>query len=104
MNGVIGKRNIRICVNALELIWIRKLKTSDHKLKSIIKASYPKVTLLEQLGSSLPIEEENLNNFRIHVFQAFRIWSENTFRKVGRALPNLLSPVTIIFTLERNIL
>ena len=57
-------------VNALKLIWLRKLKTSDHKWKSIIKASYPKVLLLEQLGSSLPIEE-NLNKFWTRVFQAY---------------------------------
>ena len=36
-----------------------------------IKASYPKVLLLEQLRSSLPIEE-NLNQFWTYVFQAYK--------------------------------
>ena len=39
----------------MKLIWVRKLKTSDYKWKNIIKVSYHKDTLLEQLGSSLPI-------------------------------------------------
>ena len=60
-----------IYVNALKLIWLGKVLTSDHEWKSIIKASYPKDLLLEQLGSSLPTEEDNLNTFGIHVFQAY---------------------------------
>ena len=34
--------------------------------------TYPKVTLLEQLGSSLPIEELHLNTFWNDVFQAYK--------------------------------
>ncbi|WP_419635460.1 reverse transcriptase domain-containing protein, partial [Thiolapillus sp.] len=55
--GGLGIPKLRDYINALKLIWVRKLKTSDHKWKNIIKVTYPKVTLLEQLGSSLPIEE-----------------------------------------------
>ena len=58
--------------NALKLIWVRKLKTSDHKWKNIIKVTYPTVTVLEQLGSSLPIEELRLNTFWNDVFQAYK--------------------------------
>ena len=57
----------------MKLIWVRTLKTSDHKWKkNIIKVSYPKVTLLEQLGSSLPIEELHLNQSWNDVFQAYK--------------------------------
>ena len=34
--------------------------------------TYPKVTLLEQLGSSLPVEELHLNKFWNDVFQAYK--------------------------------
>ena len=58
-------------IKALKLIWVRKLKTSDHKWKNIITASHPKVTLLEQPESSLPIEELHLNKLWNAVFQAY---------------------------------
>ena len=35
--------NITHYANSPKLIWLRKLKTSDHKWKTIIKASYPSV-------------------------------------------------------------
>ena len=38
--------------------------------KNIIKVSYPKVVLLEQLRPSNPINERYLNRCWIHVFQA----------------------------------
>ena len=68
--GGLGIPKLRDYIHALKLIWVRKLKTFDHKWKSITKTSYPKVTLLEQLGSSLPIEELHLNKFGDDVFQA----------------------------------
>ena len=70
--GGLGIPNIRHYINALKLSWIRKLKTSDHKWKGIITSTYPKVILLEQLGSSLPTQENNFNMFWIHVFKAYR--------------------------------
>ena len=70
--GGLGIPNIRHYINALKLSWIRKLKTSDHKWKGIITSTYPKVLLLEQLGSSLPTQENNFNMFWIHVFKAYR--------------------------------
>ena len=72
--GGLGIPNIRHYINALKLSWIRKLKTSDHKWKGIITSTYPKVLLLEQLGSSLPTQENNFNMFWIHVFKAYRVW------------------------------
>ena len=73
VKGGLGIPNIKNYVNALKLIWIRKLKTSDHKWKSIIKASYPKVLLHEQLGSSLKflLRMKTLTNFGL-VFQAYK--------------------------------
>ena len=41
--GGLGIPNIKTYINALKLIWIRKLKTSEHKWKSIIKSTYPSV-------------------------------------------------------------
>ena len=70
--GGLGIPNIRHYINALKLSWIRKLKTSDYKWKGIITSTYPKVLLLEQLGSSLPTQENNFNMFWIHVFKAYR--------------------------------
>ena len=70
--GGLGIPNIRHYINALKLSWIRKLKTSDHKWKGLITSTYPKVLLLEQLGSSLPTQEKNFNMFWINVFKAYR--------------------------------
>ena len=70
--GGLGIPNIRHYINALKLSWIRKLKTSDHKWKGIVTSTYPKVLLLEQLGSSLPTQEKNFNMLWIHVFKAYR--------------------------------
>ena len=49
--GGLGISDIRHYINALKLSWIRKLKTSDRKWKGIITSTYPRVLLLEQLGS-----------------------------------------------------
>ena len=70
--GGLGIPKLRDYIHALKLIWVRKLKTFDHKWKSIIQTSYPKVTLLEQRGSNLPIEELHLNQFWNHVLQAYK--------------------------------
>ena len=69
---------MRQYINALKLIWVRKLKTSNHKWKSILKVSYPKVLLLEQLGSSLDVKDCHLNKFWAHVFQ---VWYREFSRK-----------------------
>ena len=72
MHWSFGIPELRVYINSLKLIWVRKLKTSYHKWKNIIKVPYPKVTLLEQLGSSLLIEELHLNEFWNDVFQAYK--------------------------------
>ena len=64
--------NIKTYINALKLIWIRKLKTSEHKWKSIIKSTYPKLAWFEQLGSSLHFQEHEVNKFWSHVFMAYK--------------------------------
>ena len=69
--GGLGIPNIKTYINALKLIWIRKLKTSDHKWKSIIKSTYPKVAWFEQLGSSFHFQEHEVNKFWSHVFTAY---------------------------------
>ena len=63
--GGLGIPNIKTYINALKLIWIRKLKTSEHKWKSIIKSTYPKVVWFEQLGSSLHFQEHELISFGV---------------------------------------
>ena len=84
MEGL-GLPDIRYYINALKLIWIRKLKTSDHKWKSIIKSVYPKVFLFEQLGSSLPTGEHNFK-FWCHVFKAYKEFGKkNMIRKLRKA-------------------
>ena len=70
--GGLGIPDIRHYINVLKLSWIRKLNTSDHKWKGIITSTYPRMLLLEQLGSSLPTQEKNFNMFWIHVFKAYR--------------------------------
>ena len=70
--GGLGIPNIKTYINALKLIWIRKLKTSEHNWKSIIKSTYPKVVWFEQLGSSLHFQEHEVNKFRSHVFMAYK--------------------------------
>ena len=49
-----------------------KLKTSEHKWKSIIKSTYPKVAWFEQLGSSLHFQEHEVNKFWSQVFMAYK--------------------------------
>ena len=70
--GGLGIPNIKTYINTLKLIWIRKLKTSEHKWKSIIKSTYPKVVWFEQLGSSLHFQEHKVNKFWSHVFMAYK--------------------------------
>ena len=70
--GGLGIPNIKTYINALKLIWIRKLKTSEHKWKSIIKLTYPKVVWFEQLGSSLHFQEHKVNKFWSCVFMAYK--------------------------------
>ena len=79
-NGGLGLPDIRHYINALKLIWMRKLKTGDHKWKSIIKSVYPKVLLFEQLGSSLPTGEHNFNKFWCHVFKAYKEFGKRKIR------------------------
>ena len=69
--GGLGIPNIKTYINALKLIWIRKLKTSEHKRKSIIKSTYPKVAWFE-LGSSVHFQEHEVNKFWSHVFMAYK--------------------------------
>ena len=44
--------------------------------KSIIKSTYPKVALFEQLGSSLHFQEHEVNKFWSHVFMAYKEFSK----------------------------
>ena len=74
--GGLGIPNIKTYINALKLIWIKKLKTSEHKWKSIIKSTYPKVVWFEQLGSSLHFQEHKVNKFWSHVFMAYKEFSK----------------------------
>ena len=71
--GGLGIPNIKTYINALKLIWIRKKKKkkkkkSEHKWKSIIKSTYPKVVWFEQLGSSLHFQEHEVNKFWSHIY------------------------------------
>ena len=65
-------------------MWIRKCKTRSHRWTSIVKAMCPKIMLIEQLGTSLPVNEHGItNSFWVDVFGAYRefsksIHSENT--------------------------
>ena len=70
--GGLGIPNIKTYINALKLIWIRKLKTSKHKWKGIIKSTYPKMAWFEQLESSLHFQEHEVNQFWSHVFMAYK--------------------------------
>ena len=88
----------------MKLIWLRKVLTSDHEWKSIIKASYPKELLLEQLGSSLPTEEDNLNTFGMHVFQAYAEFGRKIHLEKSEELKSQkLSSATILLRLERKL-
>ena len=49
---------------------LQKIKTSDRKRKGILKASYPKMLLLEQLGSSLFLLRKRI--ITIFGFMCFR--------------------------------
>ena len=70
--------DIRNYISAFKLIWMRILNTTDHKWKSIIKLNYPKMILLEQLGSSLPTEEHNFSKVWCHVFKAYTEFVKKT--------------------------
>ena len=72
----LGIPNIKTSINAVKLIWIRKLKTGEHKWKSIIKSTYPKVAWFEQLRSSLHFQEHEVNNFWSQVFMAYKEFSK----------------------------
>ena len=70
--GGLGIPDIKTYINALKLIWIRKLKTSEHMWKSIIKSTYQKMSWFERLGSSLHFQEHEVNKFWSHVFMAYK--------------------------------
>ena len=54
--GGLGIPNIKTYINAVKLIWIGKLKTSENKWKSIIKSTYP----------------NEVNKFWSHIFMAYK--------------------------------
>ena len=74
--GGLGIPNIKTYINALKLIWIRKLNRSEHKWKSIIQSTFPKVAWFEQLGSSLHFQEHEVNKFWSHVFMPYEEFSK----------------------------
>ena len=103
--------NIKTYINALKLIWIRKLKTCEHKWKSIIKSTYPKVVWFEQLGSSLHFQEHTVNKFWSHVFMAYKefgkqIYVENSEELVAEPIfcnQNILVGNRIIFFIKTGL-
>ena len=107
--GGLGIPNIKTYINALKLIRIRKLKTSEHKWKSIIKSTYPKVMWFEQLGSSL--QEHEVNKFWSHVFMAYKefgkqIHVENSEELVAEPIfcnQNILVGNRIIFFIKTGL-
>ena len=47
--GGLGIPNIKTYINALKLIWIRKLKTNEHKWKSIIKSTWDQAFIFRNM-------------------------------------------------------
>ena len=101
--GGLGLLNIRHYINALKLIWIRKLKTSDHKWKSTIKSVYPQVLLFEQLRSSLPTKEHHSNKFWCHVFKAYKEFGKKYDWKIQKSLLQSVVSAMITFGLETEL-
>ena len=67
-----GIPNIKTYINALKLIWIRKLKTSEHKWESILKSILSGKVYLNQLI----IKWRGLNNWdQVFIFRNMRLIS-----------------------------
>ena len=88
----LGIPNVRNYTNVLKPLSKRKLKTSSHTCKSIIKSFYPKVLLLEQFRSSLSVEVHYANTFWVRVFQVYREFG----RKVQLEKPEELAAEPLI--------
>ena len=101
--GGLGIPKIRQYINALKLIWVRKLKTSNHKWKSILKVCYPKVLLLGQLGSSFNVKDCHLNKFGLMYFRHIENSVEKSMLRNRRSLLQSLFSAMTIFKLKIEI-
>ena len=71
-HGGIGIPDIKKQMHALKLTWIKKLIWGTHKWKQFMCHLFPKVSLLERLGSDMP-DLSMLNAFWKDVFKAYRM-------------------------------
>jgi hypothetical protein len=72
VNGGIGIPDVHNYMNALKLMWIKKLQYSQHKWTTIIKLTNNKAMLLDKLGSCLR-QSRNINKFWYDVFNSYDI-------------------------------
>lgn len=83
LQGGLGIPDIKLYINSLKLIWIKKVLYTSAKWKHIIMSSLPFTQILDKLGHNLPIKHTKINNFWTDVFQAYKIFSSKCINKTN---------------------
>lgn len=77
IQGGIGIPDIKNYMNALKLMWIRKLTNSNHKWTDIIKLANNRILFIDKLGHCLH-HGKNVNLFWCDVFNAYEAFGRKT--------------------------
>lgn len=69
-----GFPDVNCFMQALKLGWMRNLRTTTHKWKSIITLSHPNLENLEKLGPNCLLSQGEQNLFWKDMFQAYKMF------------------------------
>jgi hypothetical protein len=75
--GGLNIPDLKTYMASLKLIWIKKLKISNHKWKNVCTEMFPFLNNMEKFGSEYPHLHGNSNKFWAQVFEAYSQFGNN---------------------------